>query len=646
MGIPIEHFAAFKFERAPLSGMLSIEATGSGSFDNPTWQVQGRVPDLYAADEGVGAVRGRLTLANNVLTITEVIAEHDRLHADCQGNIALNPEHDATLQCDFAQTSLDPYLKFVGRELPFTQAIVTGSIGVAGPLSDTTQLSVDVRVTDASLRLSGYLLSNDGQIQVTFRDNVFRLDRVRFTGEATSLEIGGAADVTTRVANLHATGQANLAVLQAFYPALTAEGPTELGATLTGTFDDLVLAGRAVIKDGRLRHFDWPHGLSRINGPIVMEAGRISVDGLTGVLGEGAVAFSGGIALDGYRPVEFNLDAIGKGMHLRFPRGLQSTVEANLHLRGPIKAPVLSGDVNVQKASYSLRFDPQVGYFNLLGGLGGDTPAAPAEPSPFAFPLALAIKIRAPLMPFVDNKAAGALISGRGEVDITGTIDRPIITGRVDADRGEWLFSGYRYRLLGGYIDFTNPFRFDPFFEVDAETRIRTPGQTYVVNIRVTGTLDKFTPTVSSDPWLPELQIVSLLLGETPDVGAAELRARSAPQELQTKALSTAAFAIITSPITATVGSAVQRVTRIDSFQIVPLLGAESAFQQLNPTARIILGKRISDRVYLTYSRTLSSAQNEIILVEFDQNDQVSWVLSRNEDRTFALDFRLRYVFR
>jgi hypothetical protein len=87
-------------------------------------------------------------------------------------------------------------------------------------------------------------------------------------------------------------------------------------------------------------------------------------------------------------------------------------------------------------------------------------------------------------------------------------------------------------------------------------------------------------------------------------------------------------------------------VTRIDSFQIVPILGAESAFQQLNPTARIILGKRISDRVYLTYSRTLSSAQNEIILVEFDQNDQVSWVLSRNEDRTFALDFRLRYVFR
>ena len=74
--------------------------------------------------------------------------------------------------------------------------------------------------------------------------------------------------------------------------------------------------------------------------------------------------------------------------------------------------------------------------------------------------------------------------------------------------------------------------------------------------------------------------------------------------------------------------------------------GSCIALAQLNPTARIILGKRISERVYLTYSRTLSGAQNEIILVEFDQNDQLSWVLSRNEDRSFALDFRLRYVVR
>jgi hypothetical protein len=80
--------------------------------------------------------------------------------------------------------------------------------------------------------------------------------------------------------------------------------------------------------------------------------------------------------------------------------------------------------------------------------------------------------------------------------------------------------------------------------------------------------------------------------------------------------------------------------------QITPLLASEVAFQQLNPSARITLGKRVSPRVFLTYSRTLgnSATEDEVILLEYDQNDRVSWVLSRNENRTFALDFRIRYV--
>ena len=33
-----------------------------------------------------------------------------------------------------------------------------------------------------------------------------------------------------------------------------------------------------------------------------------------------------------------------------------------------------------------------------------------------------------------------------------------------------------------------------------------------------------------------------------------------------------------------------------------------------------------------------------VVLLEYDQNDRVSWILSRNENRTFALDVRIRYV--
>ena len=72
----------------------------------------------------------------------------------------------------------------------------------------------------------------------------------------------------------------------------------------------------------------------------------------------------------------------------------------------------------------------------------------------------------------------------------------------------------------------------------------------------------------------------------------------------------------------------------------------DTAFQNLNPSARVTIGQRISSRAYLTYSRSIAGAQNELIMLEYDQSDRMSWVLSRNEDRSFALDFRLRFVFR
>jgi hypothetical protein len=96
------------------------------------------------------------------------------------------------------------------------------------------------------------------------------------------------------------------------------------------------------------------------------------------------------------------------------------------------------------------------------------------------------------------------------------------------------------------------------------------------------------------------------------------------------------------------VGRVVERTGLVDTFSVTPLLATESSLQQLTPGARVTLGQRISRRVYLTYSRSLDNAaieDYEILLLEYSQNDRMAWVLSRNQDGTFALDFRVRYRF-
>ena len=54
----------------------------------------------------------------------------------------------------------------------------------------------------------------------------------------------------------------------------------------------------------------------------------------------------------------------------------------------------------------------------------------------------------------------------------------------------------------------------------------------------------------------------------------------------------------------------------------------------------------VSDRAYLTLSRALTGGERDLlILLEYDQSDRLSWVLSQNEDRTYAIDFRVRHAF-
>ena len=80
--------------------------------------------------------------------------------------------------------------------------------------------------------------------------------------------------------------------------------------------------------------------------------------------------------------------------------------------------------------------------------------------------------------------------------------------------------------------------------------------------------------------------------------------------------------------------------------QITPNLGSET--DPFAPSARLVITQRLSNRAYLTFARPLGTTadrRDQILLIEFDQNDRLGWVITSNGDRTFALDFRVRHVF-
>ena len=66
--IPVESLASVQFPTAPLSGLIGFKASGTGTFEEPHYDVTFAVADLFAGEEGIGQVTGHLALRGELLT--------------------------------------------------------------------------------------------------------------------------------------------------------------------------------------------------------------------------------------------------------------------------------------------------------------------------------------------------------------------------------------------------------------------------------------------------------------------------------------------------------------------------------------------------------------------------------------------------
>ena len=310
--------------------------------------------------------------------------------------------------------------------------------------------------------------------------------------------------------------------------------------------------------------------------------------------------------------------------------------------------PLLSGTVSVRSASMRRTMDIGSGLVELAGtaAAGGAAAGVGTAAAVPAFPLRFDLRVVAPSTLEIDNKLAH--ITSSADLTLRGTYDKPVLLGRAEVERGEIWFEGRRYVVTRGTIDFSNPNKIEPSFDVEAETRARAPGQTYHITMRATGTMQRLQYELSSDPPLPEVDILAMLLGDVQSTQDAELRALKSPDLAERNLLQSQVARLLTSPISSNVQKAVSETFGVETFQITPMLvdpSQQSA--KLSPGARLTIGKRISDRVYLTYSQSLRSSKgDQVISLEYDQTDRLSWILTRNEDNTYALDVRVRHVFR
>ncbi|MEO6260345.1 MAG: translocation/assembly module TamB domain-containing protein, partial [Thermoanaerobaculia bacterium] len=292
------------------------------------------------------------------------------------------------------------------------------------------------------------------------------------------------------------------------------------------------------------------------------------------------------------------------------------TVEGafTLRLSGDADRAVLQGEVDVTRALYFRDLDLGSSLLTAVLSRRGPSPITPAS---WQDHVSLRVHlVAADSSLAIKNNLAD--VTASGDLELTGTLANPSVTGLVSLDEGGKVrFQTIDYRLVRGSINFQNPFRIDPFFDVTLEARVNG-GLSEVesgpidLTVTLTGTIDRMTPSITSDPPASDITLFSLV-----GLGGLAGKSNGAPQD------ATGAGKSLLFQSISLLGSKV--FSFADSFTIDP----SDISQTGDPGPKVSFAKRLSNQVRVLVVYNTKDSKKRIVL-EWQVNPE--WLVQTTAD--------------
>jgi translocation and assembly module TamB len=615
----------FQSSRFTTDGIADFKLRASGTLDQPSIEAHVHLKDLALDHERAGDFYVDAVTRGHELDLK---AHSDFVNADLTilGSIALQHDFPADLNLAFHRLNANSLLRaYLPGKITGPSAL-DGTLHVRGPLRSPRDLKAVAEIQSFSAEVERVPMQSAAPIRFEIADRTLLVENFHLTGSGTDFTAHGRVHFAgAQELDLRFDGSVNLALAQSLYPKILARGTLGMGLDAGGTLAQPVLRGRLDVKDAAVSHNDFPTGLSDLNGVLLFDRNHIQIEKLTGTTGGGAVALNGSAAYQS-GALLIDLSATAHDVRLRYPPGVSSTANADLHLTGNSSSALLSGNIVVTKLAVTPGFD-----FAAYIESGKQTAVLTASDS---LESRLKLDIHVVTTPELQMQTATARLSGDADLKVRGTAERPAILGRVEVLEGEISLNGNKYKLERGDVTFANPAKTQPIIDLQASTRVRD----YDITVQVRG--DASIPnglkvTWQSEPQLPEADVIALLaLGRTREESAA--------------AGSTGSFGLggeasnllINQALNSTVNSRLQRLFGASRIKIDPQgLASETAVVR---GPQVTVEQQVASNLTLTYSTNTEVSNQQIIQVEYNVTRNISIVALRDQNGVVSFDFKLR----
>ena len=630
-----------------INGDLDFTAKATGIADRtPTYNVNfsGGAPNVQMGENAIGQVvfKGRTVDQKLTADLTASLDGHPQtVTAAVDFSKDDLPFMVAT---DFTQSPIAPFLVFIpaAKGMPIT-GTGTGRVEFGGNLAmldakgdrvyTTDNLSGTAQFSQLALQIQDTPLAAAEPILVRFNTSEVVFEKARFSGGGSNMTISGTKALTDKgINNLAIDGRVNLNLINLVAKDTFFSGFADTSVRLSGPNSTARLSGTANVVNGSVATFlgSDRFTVDRLKARVIFTTNQIEIEEATGYLGGGKFTASGGGVIDGLSVQAFRVSLDGTNVTVPLPKDFLTTGDAQLEISAKRDSPrsdlqlTLAGRVLARRSLYSKDID----LANLIGARrdpvlsgGGGSVTAPRFDLTIEGRDALVVKNN-----IADLTASVSLV-------LTGDANNPRLSGRITASNGTILFRKDRYIVQRGVLEFPPDTAIEPVINLQAESEIAG----YQVFVNLSGPLkdsEQLAATVRSSPALPQADVVSLIT-----TGNLANTAGGIPTLAQT-GINTAAEILTDTIINNPARKATDKLFGLNVFEIDPIISG----QQLNPSARLTVGRQINNNLRVTYATNLSQDQNQVLALEYRVSNKLS-VVAQYEQRSLSNVTRNRENF-
>lgn len=492
----IDYFSSLQF---PIDAAMSAQGNGEGPWDKLKSRTEVRISNAHVHTQSVPDLTLAMDTDNGATNIEGIFGARSGVLG-----LQMHPQGGSRLGLEFNQANFSFLLCILNKLTcgdPGTSAAVSGAAKFTWPGNDWLKLSGSGEFRGLTFGKRDYRVHVPGVISLTANGGMLRFKPFEVVGDDTRFQLDLAARADLSEVNARAKGEADMQFLELITGLIEeSKGLLRINAGVSGSKKDLDLFGDFWINNGYVRASGVDAPAEALKGNIHLQGSRATVTSLEGNIGGGSLTGSGYVELFLDRAPVFNLALNMNNNRLKFfPVNYAEFDSARLTLTGDKPPYVFGGSAKVRKMVMRRNFDlsdsKQIRTSKYLPSIvSGDKGFYEIK-----------IKALAESGMLVQNDLLDAEF--RGEVTLLNSFEFPQITGRAELVRGKLLFRNAAFNLDHAVVRLPSPDVFDPQFSIGGQTTV----DGYKITIFASGSADNKKITFSSNPSLPQEDILSLL---------------------------------------------------------------------------------------------------------------------------------------